>query len=318
VNPSTDPCSVGVDVSKDTLDVALGIEGPVRRYANDPTGHAMLVRDLLAAGPARIVLEATGGYERALVGELFAAALPAAVVNPRQVRDFAKAMGVLAKTDVIDAVILARFAAAFKPPAQQAPEELIATMGALVARRRQLVGMRTEELNRRGQAPLPRICKSIERVIQALNQQIDGLDDEMDRTLRGSPHWRQTAELLKSVPGIGDQTARTLIAEMPELGTLSRQRIAALAGLAPYPDDSGKHRGKRRIRGGRAPVRTALYMATLVATRYNPTVERWYRHLLQCGKPKKVALVACMRKLLVALNAMLAHNTPWHAEVQTP
>lgn len=317
MNPSTDPCFVGIDVSKDTLDVAAGSDAKVRRYDNDPAGLALLVRDLLTAAPARIVLESTGGYERAVVAELFAAALPAVVVNPRQVRDFAKAMGVLGKTDAIDARVLARFAAAFSPPAQKAPEELIVTMGALVARRRQLVGMRTEELNRLRQTPVSRIRKSIERVLQALNKQIEELDDEMDRTLRGSPHWRQTAELLKSVPGIGDQTARTLIAEMPELGTLSRQRVAALAGLAPFPDDSGKHRGQRRIRGGRAPVRTALFMATLVATRFNPTVERWYRRLLASGKPKKVALVACMRKLLTALNTMVRDRRPWKEELVT-
>jgi transposase len=180
-----------------------------------------------------------------------------------------------------------------------------------VARRRQLTAMRTEELNRLRTAHLPRVQTSIQRVIRTLERQLAGLDDEMDRTLRRSPHWAAVAAVLTSVPGIGDQTARTLIAELPELGTLSRQRVAALAGLAPFNNDSGRFRGARSIRGGRAPVRTALYMATLVAARYNPTVRRWYQHLLARGKARKVALVACMRKLLTALNTMVREGRHW-------
>ena len=308
--PST-PLFVGIDVSKDALDVAFGHGGEGRRFTNDHAGHAALAEELVRAAPQRVLMEATGGYERAVLGHLVSAGLPALAVNPRQARRFAQSIGVLAKTDRIDAVVLARFAAVITAPQPRAPDQLVEVLGALVARRRQLTGMRTEELNRLRMASLPRVQKSIQRVIKTLEQQIADLDDEMDRTLRTSPHWSAVAEVLKSVPGIGDQTARTLIAEMPELGTLSRQRVAALAGLAPFNNDSGTVRGVRSIRGGRAPVRTALYMATLVATRYNPTVRGWYQTLLSRGKAKKVALVACMRKLLTALNSLVRLRRHW-------
>jgi transposase len=305
---------VGIDVSRKTLDVAVGVGPAATTHPNTSDGHAAIVRLLLSAAPARIVLEATGGYERALLAELLAAGLPAFAVNPRQVRDFARAMGVLAKTDAIDAGVLARFAAAFQPPPQVPRSELLDTLGTLVARRRQLVEMRTQEHNRLKQSPSPRIRASIVAVIEAIDRQIKDLQREMDGAIAGDPHLHAIATSLTSVPGVGARTACTLIAEMPELGRLDRHKIAALAGLAPYAQDSGAHRGVRRIRGGRTHVRTALYMATLSAIRHNPTVKEWYQGLRARGKAAKLAIVACMRKLLTALNSLARQGRTWQEQ----
>jgi len=311
---STDPVpflSVGIDVCATRLDVADTAADDARVFDNDDDGRARLVRHLTALAPRLIVLEATGGHERAAVAELAAAGLPVVVINPRQARDFARAIGRLAKTDRIDAAVLARFGAAVRPEPRPLPDEKHLELQEKLGRRRQLVAMRTAETNRAGQARAHKVRKSLEAVIDLLNDQLKQLDDDLDHTIRHCPLWRDKEDLLKSVPGVGDQTARTLMAQLPELGRCSRQQIAALAGVAPINRDSGPRRGPRAIAGGRAPVRTVLYMATLAATRFNPVIRDQYRRLVAAGKRKKVALVACMRKLLTILNAILRNETPW-------
>lgn len=303
--------SAGIDVSKDRLDVAFSDGRSRPSVANDPTGHAGLVTIFTAQRPRRIVVEATGGYERAIVAELIAAGLSAVVVNPRQVRDFAKALGRRAKTDAIDAQVLAQFAEAIDPPLRPLDDPQTQALASLLARRRQLVGMHTAESNRLPHAHDRRVRQSIRNVLRLLEKQIAAMDDDLDGFIRQSPAWMEKVNLLSSVPGVGPQTARTLLAELPELGTASRQEIAALAGVAPYNRDSGQMRGQRSISGGRSVVRTALYMATLVATRYNPVIRNHSDRLQKAGKRKKVALVACMRKLLVMLNAILRTQKPW-------
>lgn len=309
--------AVGVDVSKARLDLAFSNEQPGLAVDNNPAGQAQIVEVLKKAGPSRIVLEATGGYERAVVAELAAAGLPVAVVNPRQVRDFAKATGRLAKTDAIDAKVLALFAVAIQPPLRPLNDEETQVFAELLARRRQLIQMRVAESNRLAQARDRRVRKSIEGVIELLNRQIADIDDDIGRHIQDSPIWKEKQALLLAVEGVGPTTARTLLAELPELGKASRQEIAALVGLAPFNRDSGKARGRRTIAGGRASVRSVLYMATLTATRYNPITRKHYQHLLAAGKRKKVALVACMRKLLTILNAILREKKPWRSPIVT-
>jgi len=260
----------------------------------------------------RVVLEATGGYERPIVATL-ACQEPVVVVNPKQVRNFAKALGQLAKTDAIDAKILARFAADIKPDIRPLPDEKALDLQEKLARRRQLVQMRTAESNRLGQTFSPTVHASIEGMLNTIDQQIKDLDDDLHQAIKASPAWQAKVDLLKAVPGIGDQTARCLIAQLPELGQCSRGQIAALVGVAPINRDSGAMRGRRTIGGGRASVRCALYMATLVATRYNPKIKAYYQRLVASGKKKKVALIAAMRKLLVILNAMLRDRKTWRA-----
>ena len=301
--------AAGLDVSKATIDMAIEPKGHVRVFSNDPAGHAQLIPLLRKVD--LIVVEATGGYERALVAELAAVNLPVVVINPRQVRDFARAMGQLAKTDRIDAQVLARFGLAVKPLRRPIPDQQAAAFQARIARRRQIVAMITAEKNRLGQAYDKRVKRSVKYIIKALQTQLDDIDGDMDRLIKDCPAWRDREDLLKGVPGIGDVTARTLIAELPELGNCSRQEIAALVGVAPINRDSGMFRGQRHTWGGRAQVRSALYMATLVATRFNPIIKEYYNRLLEMGKAKKVALVACMRKLLTILNAMIRENKPW-------
>jgi transposase len=303
--------SVGIDVCAAHLDVADTAAADARVFDNDDDGRAKLVRHLTALAPHVIVLEATGGHERAIVAELAAAGLPVVVINPRQVRDFARAIGRLAKTDRIDAAVLARFGAAVRPAPRPLPDEKHLELQEKLARRRQLVGMRTAETNRQRQARTPRVRNSLQAVIDLLDEQLKQLDDDLDKTIRQCPMWCEKEDLLKSVPGVGDQTARTLLAELPELGRCSRQQIAALAGVAPFNRDSGSRRGPRAIAGGRAPVRTVLYMATLAATRFNPVIKDQYRRMVAVGKRKKVALIACMRKLLTILNAILRNEAPW-------
>jgi transposase len=308
----TERC-VGIDVCKDYLDGALDADGPVERFGNDPDGQAALVEKLRPLAAARIVLEATGGYERSVVAALLAAKLPVVVVNPRQVRDFARAVGQLAKTDAIDARVLARFAAVIRPEVRPLSDEKVLDLQEELARRRQLVQMRTAESNRLQQARGAAVRRSIEAVLGLIDRQIKDLDDDLDRAIKQSPAWREKVDLLKSVAGVGDQTARCLVVQLPELGRCSRQQVASLVGVAPINRDSGAMRGRRRIGGGRAAIRRVLYMATLTATRYNPVIRACYRRLVASGKAKKVALVACMRKLLVILNAMLRDQKPWRA-----
>jgi transposase len=306
-------CFVGIDVAKAQLDIALRPLGERWAVTNDDTGITALVRRLQEIVPQLIVLEATGGYQRAVVAALATAGLPVVVVNPRQARDFAKATGQLAKTEALDARALAHFAEAIRPAPRPLPDTQTEELRALLARRRQLVGMRTAEQNRLGSAPR-RLQADIQVHITWLNERLAALDDDLDTTLRASPVWREREELLRSVPGIGPVCARTLLLDLPELGTLSRQRLAALVGVAPLNRDSGTLRGTRTIWGGRAHVRTTLYMSTLVAVRYNPVLKTFYERLRAAGKAAKVALTACMRKLLTILHAMVKHHTPWQPQ----
>lgn len=280
------------------------------RYANSAEGIAILLRTLLPLQPALVVLEATGGYESLAAAELTHAGLAVAVINPRQARDFAKAMGRLAKTDRVDAYVLACFAKALQPAPTALTDALTQELSALIVRRRQLVDAITAETNR-----LPGAHSRVKRDINAhltfLRKRLKQHDQDLDDMLRRSPIWQTKAALLKSVKGVGDVTVRTLLAALPELGVLSRREISALVGVCPYNRDSGKQRGQRHIFGGRAPVRAALYMATLSAARFNPVIRAFYQRLLAAGKKPKVALVACMRKLLTILNAMLRDNQPW-------
>lgn len=305
------PMFIGLDVSKEWLDIAWSDARPVQRCENQPAAVEAWARQLAPTPPTLIVLEATGGYERLAVAILLARGLPVAVVNPRQVRDYARATGRLAKTDAIDAWVLALFAQAVRPPVRPLPDEKGLELQEMVARRRQLVQARTAESNRLQQARAPRVRASIERVIQVLDEQLDDLDRQLQQAIESSPAWQAKADLLKSVPGVGDQTARTLIAQLPELGQLSRQQVAALTGLAPFNRDSGARRGQRTTWGGRADVRATLFMACLVAVRHNPRLRAHYQRLLDKGKRKKVALVACMRKLITILNAILRDHQPW-------
>lgn len=309
---------VGIDVSQTQLDVASTATTQHQAFDNTTEGHTHLIEQLRTLANLRlIVLEATGGCEYPVVGALLAADLPVVVVNPRQVRDFARATGRLAKTDRIDAQVLAQFAQAVKPERRPLPDEKTRLLQEKIARRDQLVQMLTAERNRRRQAVGPEVQRSIQHLIDTLEQQLQTLDDDLDRTIRQTPAWREKENLLKSVPGIGDQTARQLIINLPELGRCTRQQIAALVGVAPFNRDSGQQRGRRAIAGGRVQVRATLYMAALVATRHNPTIRRHYQRLLAAGKRKKVALIACLRKLLTMLNAILRDAKPWQQPTRT-
>ena len=303
---------VGIDVSKAHLDVAVIPLGEVWRATNDEGGIIELTERLVVHTPALVVLEATGGYELPLAAALGAAGLPVAVVNPRQVRDFAKATGKLAKTDVLDAQLLAHFAQRVQPTPHPLPETQIQEMAALLARRRQVMEMLVAEKQRLEMAR-PRVRPSLTGHIAWLEHTLEELDGELGQMVQGSPLWRAQEDLLRGVPGVGPVLSFTILAELPELGTLDRRQVAALVGVAPLNRDSGTLRGKRTVWGGRATVRATLYMATLVATRFNPIIKTFYQRLLAVGKPKMVALTACMRKLLTILNAMLKHGTPWQA-----
>ena len=301
---------VGIDVSKRTLDVAVWARGELLQMENSARGIAALAERLTALAPALIVLEASGGYQAALVGELAAVGLPVAVVNPRQVREFARAVGLLEKSDALDARVLARFAAQVRPPLRELPDQLGRELKALMARRRQLVEMLVAEQNRLQQAPAV-LHHQLRGHIDYLRKDLHRLTRDLDRMLRGSPLWREQENLLRGVPGVGPVLCATLLAELPELGRLSRGEIAKLAGVAPLARDSGTLRGQRTTWGGRAAVRAALYMATLSATRHNPVIAAFHRRLRAAGKAPKVALVAAMRKLLIILNALLKHRAPW-------
>jgi transposase len=304
------PLFVGIDVAKDSLVVAVRPTGQHFQQTNDEPGIQALVASLTALAPALIVVEASGGYQNPLVAALSVAGLPVAVVNPRQVRRFAEASGQLAKTDPLDAACLAHFAEAIRPQPRPLPDADTQALAALLGRRRQLLQMRIAEQQR-----LPTASGSVRRDIQQhldfLERHLEKVEKELDQTVRKSPVWREQDDLLQSVPGIGPQVSRVLLAELPELGTLSSRKLAALVGLAPYNRDSGRRRGRRRIFGGRSVVRAALYQAALVAMRFNAPLSRCYQGLLARGKAKKVALVALARRLLTILNAMLRHRCPW-------
>ncbi len=301
---------VGIDVSKDWLDVSTGAGGAEWQVGNDAAGIRALGERLAVVAPERIVVEATGGLERAVVRGLAKTGLPVVVVNPRQVRDFARATGRLAKTDVIDARVLAWFGKALQPAVRLRPDAQAEALRAVVTRRRQVVEMLTMERNRVGQATAL-VRRQVKGHIAGLQRQLVALDRALAQLLQANPVWRARDTLLRSVPGIGPVTASMLVAALPELGRLNRKQIAALVGVAPHNRDSGSFRGKRSVWGGRAAVRTCLYMATLVATRRNSVIQHFYARLCAAGKPKKVALIACMRKLLTILNRMLYTNSPW-------
>lgn len=313
--PLPEPIFVGVDVSKDRLDVHVRPSGQAFAVGRDGDGLERLAAELGRLEPALVVLEATGGFEVTVAAAFAAAGLPLAVVNPRQIRDFARAMGRLARTDALDAEAIALFAERIRPEPRPVagpdagPDAL--ALAELVARRRQLVEMIGMERNRLRLVRARRVQKSLAATLRVLEAELARLDRDIDGTVRGSPVRRETEDLLTSVPGIGDITARTLIAELPELGRLNRRRIAALVGVAPVNRDSGQWRGHRAIAGGRVGVRNTLFMATLSAIRWNPVIRAHYARLVAAGRPKKLAIVACIRHLLTILNAILRTGTPW-------
>lgn len=305
---------VGIDVSKASLDVALSPGAERWTVGNDAAGVSALVPRLQALRPALVVLEATGGYERTAVAALAAAGLPVIVANPRQIRAFARAVGQLAKTDRLDAAMLARFGAQVRPTPRPLPDAQAQALDALLTRRRQLIEMLTAEKNRLT-AAVPAVRRGITQHIRWLERQLDDVDGELGALIEASPLWRAQDDLLQSVPGVGPVLSRTLLGELPELGRLTHKQIAALVGVAPMARDSGTWRGRRGVTGGRAPVRTALYMAAVTAAHHNPTIRVFYRRLRAAGKPAKVALTACMRKLLTILNAMMRAGTYWRAPI---
>jgi transposase len=306
---------VGIDVSKAFLDVFVRPSGERTRVSNDAAGIAELVAQLKASPPTLVVLEPTGGLEAPTVAQLAVVGIPVAVVNPRQVRDFGRSTGKLAKTDALDAALLAHFGEALRPAPRPIPDQAAVALDALLTRRRQLVEMITAEQNRLVAARTAAVRADIGEHIAWLRQRLDAADKDLDSALRESPVWREKEDLIKSVPGFGRVVAATLIAELPELGTLDRKQIAALVGVAPLNRDSGTIRGRRMTWGGRASVRTVLYMSTLSAIRWNPTIRSFYRRLVDAGKKKLVAIVACMRKLLVAANAMLRDKNTWRPQL---
>jgi transposase len=312
------PVFVGIDVAKDRLDVHVLPMGHAFALPRDGEGLAHLVERLQPLGPALIVLEATGGFETVVAAALAGAGLPLAVVNPRRIRDFARAIGRLAKTDAIDAAVIALFAERVRPDVRPLPDAERSALTELVARRRQLLAMIVAEANRRHRATDAKLGRRIDRHLAWLQAELTETDTDIDTRVRRIPAWREAARLLTSVPGVGPVLSRVLLAEMPELGSLDRRPIASLAGVAPVNHDSGLTRGRRAIRGGRAGVRSALYMAALVASRRNPVIRALYRRLLTRGAAKEAALVACMRKLLVILNAILRSRQPWRDAEATP
>lgn len=309
---SEHPTTVGIDVGKDHLDVATLPTGETYRVTNDANGHAELIERLQALNDVdRIVVEATGGYERAVTLALADAGLPVARVNPRQTRDFARASGRTAKTDRIDAIALAEFARALHPPVRDLGTERQHALEALIHRRRQLVVMIGSERQRHAASRNPVVRKSIQTLVATLENEQRGIERELLRAIEADPGWRERLALLQSVPGVGLVTALTLLAELPELGSLSEKHLAALVGVAPMNRDSGRHRGQRRTIGGRSSVRKVLYMAALTATQRNPVIQAFYERLRAAGKPAKVALTACMRKLLTILNAIAKTGRGW-------
>jgi transposase len=300
---------VGVDISKDHLDIAINTEKGSRRLNNSTAGIQKAIEYLRGVNPVLVVFEATGGLELPLWQELTEAGIAASPVNPRQIRNFAKAKGVLAKTDTIDAQVIAQYASVMQPQAQAFPDTQ--ELKEMIARRSQIIEMLTAEKNRLKTARKARVQQDIKVNIAWLKSRLDGVDKDLHEAIKANPEWQQKYEILESTPGIGNTTAISLVAGFAELGNLNRHQAAALAGVAPINRDSGMMRGKRMVWGGRPRIRTALYMATLVATRYNPIIKAFYQRLCTAGKAKKVALTACMRKLLLILNSMLKHNLSW-------
>jgi transposase len=302
---------VGVDVSKDRLDVGVRPSGERFAVERNSTGLDLLVPRLKELSPHIVALEATGGFETVVAAALAAAGLPVVIVNPANVRSFAKAIGQRAKTDPIDAAVIAHFAEATKPEPRPLPDEATRLLADLTARRRQIIEMMVSERQRERRVTAPRLKKSITRLLKALQKELTSVDADIDDAVRGSPAWREKEDLLTSVPGVGQIIARTLMAELPELGQLGRKEIAALAGLAPFTRQSGQWRGRSFIGGGRTVARTAVFMGAMVAKKHNPTLKVFFDRLVAAGKPKMVALIAVARKLLTILNAILRDNRPW-------
>jgi transposase len=305
---------VGIDVSKDRLDVHVHPSGEAYAVVRDGKGLADLVERIKTLGPERVAVEATGGFETVVAAALAGAGLPLVVVNPAQVRHFAQALGRRAKTDPLDAAMIARFVEATLPELRPLADEATQLLADLVARRRQIIEMIVAERNRERRVSVKRIAKSISRLIAALEKELSEIDSEIDTGVRGSPAWREKEDLLASVPGVGSVTARTLLAELPELGQLDNKKIAALAGLAPFTRQSGQWKGRSMIAGGRKGVRSALFMAALAACRFNPTLKAFRQRLIDAGKPKMVAAIAAARKLLTILNAIARTGKPWRLE----
>lgn len=312
MNPSA-PCFVGIDVAKERLDVHCRPAALAFHLPNDAAGARALAERLRPLQPTLVVLEATGGFHNLAAATLTAAGLPVAVINPKQARRFAEATGKLAKTDPLDAALLAHFAEAIRPAPRPLPDAQAQALRELLDRRRQLVGMRVAEAQRRATVTTPAVGRAIDKHLRWLQRQLQALEDDLDAAVRASPAWRADEDLLRSVPGVGPVVARTLLAELPELGRLTRRQVAGLVGLAPHNRDSGRHRGARHVQGGRAEVRKALYQASLVAVRFNPVLQPFYGRLRAAGKAAKVALIAVARKLLTILNAMLRDRAPWGA-----
>ena len=304
---------IGIDIAKDTIDISVLPSGESWTVGTTPTELPETVDRLAALKPTNIVMEATGGYETRLAASLATAGLPVAVVNPRQVRDLARALGILAKTDAIDAHVLALFAEKVQPKCRPLLTDDEHAIKELITRRHQLVDMRTEESNRRQHIVSKQVYESITTLIESINHEIDVIEHEIDNRIKASPVWQAKDKLLQSVPGIGKTTASMLIVALPELGHLNRRQIASLVGLAPMNRDSGTFRGRRMITGGRALIRAGLYMPILSAVRYNPKIKKFYDRLIAAGKLEKVAITACMRKLLTILNAIVRENEPWHS-----
>jgi transposase len=315
MSENRDECFVGIDVSKATLDVHIELGSRSLHVAYDDAGIAEVCRCLVEVGPTLIVMEATGGLETRLAAELAAKRLPVAVINPRQVRDFAKATGQLAKTDRVDAAVLCAFARAIRPELRELKDATTRELDDLVTRRRQLVAMRVQETLRLGTASSKALRKSLTRHIAWLGKRIEEADRDLTTRLRHSEIWKAKDDLLRDIPGIGPVTSTATLAKCPEIGRLDRREIAKLVGIAPLANDSGKHRGKRHIWGGRAELRAVLYMATISAMRCNPDIKAFAARLKTTGKPPKVVIVACMRKLLTVMNAIIKNQTPWRSQI---
>lgn len=315
MNKTTEENFIGIDVSKSSLDICIDPAGQMLHVAYDEEGISNIVNRLKKVCPTLIVIEATGGLEVRITTELAGEGLPVAVINPRQARDFAKATGKLAKTDQVDAAMLAAFARAIRPQVRPLKDTDTRALEDLVSRRRQLIDMRVQETLRLSTAGSVPLKKSLKKHIAWLDKRIAEIDSDLTKRLRNSEVWKAKDDLLQSIPGVGAVTTLTLLAKCPELGSLNRREIAALVGVAPLANDSGKHRGKRFVWGGRADVRAVLYMATISAIRCNDTIKEFSQRLKKTGKPPKVVIVACMRKLLIIMNAMLKNNTPWNPKI---
>jgi transposase len=304
------PHHVGIDVAKDSMEISVHESQEKLGFTNDEIGIAKLITRMKKLGPSLIVLEATGGYEVTVAAELQSIGFPVAVVNPRYVRDFARSVGILAKTDALDAKVIARYAATVKPEPRSLPAEETRQLGVIMMRRRQIVAMRTAEKNRLHQADAA-VAKRIKAHITWLEQELDDINKELKQKIESSPEWKEKNDIIQSVPGVGQNLAMTILSDFPELGQLNRKQAAALSGVAPFNRDSGAMRGKRSIWGGRGVVRTAVYMSIVSSIRYNPQIKAFYQRLVTAGKIHKVAMVACMRKLLCILNVMLKNHTFW-------